>query len=393
MNKQILVLNSGSSSIKFRLFDADVVTDELKLELKGQIEGLGDTAHFMAKKHGESIIKDLASDTNHEAALEFLLHWLNEHLDKRKPLIVGHRVVHGGNDFTQPMLITPEIIQRLRLLNPLAPLHQPHNLAAIEVLQKLKPDLQQVACFDTAFHAGHAKEIEQFALPREISAEGVRRYGFHGLSYEFIAKELRQIDPHLAQGKVLVAHLGNGASLCALDNGRSVDSSMGFSALDGLVMGTRSGSIDAGVLLYLMQEKKYSAKKISDLLYKQSGLLGVSGISNDMRVLLASQEKQASEAISLYVQRIARECGALCAILEGFDGIVFTGGVGENSAPIREKVSEKLAWLGLQIDAQKNNQTHGSCAKISTEFSRASAYVIPTNEELMIAQHTLDLIN
>jgi len=391
MNKQVLVLNSGSSSIKFRLFIAQ--ENELQRQLKGQIEGLGGKARFKAQVGNKAISEGLPTQSDHEAALQFLLQWLQGYLNDQMPLLVGHRVVHGGKDFTQPVLLTTNILKRLQKLNPLAPLHQPHNLAAIEVLHKLYPQLPQVACFDTAFHAGHRKEIEQFAVPRELTEEGIRRYGFHGLSYEFIAKRLAIVDPTLANAKVLVAHLGNGASLCALENGKSVDSSMGFSALDGLVMGTRSGSIDAGVLLYLLQEKGLSAAQLSELLYKQSGLLGVSGLSNDMRELLASSEANAEEAITLYVHRIARECGALCSVLQGLDGIIFTGGIGENAVPIRERVCDKLVWLGVVLDKVSNSQVQGREAKISTDKSAVAVYVVPTNEELMIAQHTVEVIN
>lgn len=391
MSKQVLILNSGSSSIKFRLFIVEGVG--LQRQLKGQIEGLGSAAHFMAQVGQESFTQDLPSGSDHEQALQFLLQWLQHYLDENLQLLVGHRVVHGGQDFTQPVLVNKTILEQLGRLKPLAPLHQPHNLAAIEALQKLHPDLPQVACFDTAFHAGHAKEIEEFAIPRELTAEGVRRYGFHGLSYEFIAQELPRVAPELAGKKVIVAHLGNGASLCAMENQRSMDSSMGFSALDGLVMGTRSGSIDAGVLLYLLQAKAYSTEQLNDLLYKQSGLLGVSGISNDMRVLLSSPEAAAKEAINLYVQRIARECGALIAILQGFDGLVFTGGIGENAALIREKVCQKLSWFGVDLDYDSNAKNSHGAHRIGASKSRVGVYVIPTNEELMIAQHTVEVFN
>jgi len=391
MNKQVLVLNSGSSSIKFRLYRS--VAAKLQLRLKGQIEDLGHNAIFHVSVGNKVIEQNMAEQASHEVALQFLLDWLSAYLDKSLPLIVGHRVVHGGKNFTQPIIIDSDILAQLHLLNPLAPLHQPHNLAAIEVLHRLYPDMQQVACFDTAFHAGHAKEVEQFALPRVLTEQGVRRYGFHGLSYEFIAKDLQRIAPELAKKKVIVAHLGNGASLCALNNACSIDSSMGFSALDGLVMGTRTGSIDAGVLLYLMQEKKYTADQISDLLYKQSGLLGVSGISNDMRELLNSEAPEAAEAITLYVHRIVRELGALTAVLEGFDGLVFTGGIGENAALIREQVCHKLAWLGIELDSELNQQALGCTALISSKQSQVRVYVVPTNEELMIAQHTLEVIS
>ncbi len=383
MSCQVLVLNSGSSSIKFRLFDSQA--NGLELLHKGQIEGLGTDARFIA---GAEPV-DLPAATNHISALQFLLEWLQPRLDRDKPLVVGHRVVHGGTDFSLPVRVTPEVIKELKKLEPLAPLHQPHNLSAIEALSQLDSSLPQIACFDTAFHAGHGKPVDQFALPRALYDEGVRRYGFHGLSYEFIASALRSTEPELARGNVIVAHLGNGASMCALKQGRSIDSTMGFSALDGLAMGTRCGSIDAGIILYLLQEQNLNTQQLSDLLYKKSGLLGVSGISNDMRVLLDSPAASAREAIDLYVHRIVREAGGLTTMLEGLDGLVFTGGIGEHAAEIRQRVCERLGWLGIELDQQANAE---NSHVISSADSRIKVCVIPTNEELMIAQHTLETL-
>lgn len=386
MTKQVLVLNSGSSSIKFHLYTSE--NDALTLKIEGQIEGLGHKALFVSDV-SNAPVNTLAEDADHALALQFLLNWLQGQLDSELQLLVGHRVVHGGLNFRKPVLISSEILTELKTLIPLAPLHQPHNLAAIEILQDLYPELLQVACFDTAFHAHHKKPIDQFALPHRFYDQGVRRYGFHGLSYEFISEELRSQAPRLFEGKCIVAHLGNGASLCALRQGQSIDSTMGFSALEGLPMGTRCGSIDAGVILYLLQEEKMDKQQLSDLLYKQSGLLGVSGLSHDMRELLNSNEPAADEAIELYVHRIAREVGALIAVLEGLDGLVFTGGIGENADVIRERVCNKLGWIGARLD-KTANRNNAPC--ISTADSGLDIHVIPTNEELMIARHTITAV-
>ena len=381
-----MVLNCGSSSIKFRLFTHQA--NELTLNIKGKIEGLNHHARFIVDASNAPVTL-LEENANHAMALEYLLDWLKGQLDNSIPLLVGHRVVHGGVHFTQPELISEEILFELKKLVSLAPLHQGHNLAAIEVLRDLYPDLPQVACFDSAFHAGHGKPVDQFALPQYLYDKGIRRYGFHGLSYEFIADELRSKAPHLTKSKCIVAHLGNGASLCALNQGQSIDSTMGFSTLDGLPMGTRCGSIDAGVILYLLQEEKLNYDQLSELLYQKSGLLGVSGLSHDMRVLEASSELAAVEAIELYVHRIVREIGALAATLEGLDGLVFTGGIGENSSFIRERVCNKLAWLGVRLDESANDH-NDTC--ISTVDSRVEIRMIPTNEELMIARHALKIV-
>lgn len=388
MSCQILVLNSGSSSIKFCLFDKQE-SDFVSL-YKGQIAGLGTDACFNVKSLEVNESVSLSKTTDHSSALQYLLDWLKPKLDRNKRLLVGHRVVHGGTKFYSPILINTEVLAELKKLKSLAPLHQPYNLAAIESLMFLDETIPQVACFDTVFHARQGKPNNQFALPNEFYEQGVRRYGFHGLSYEYIVNMIKKTEPELSNGKVIVAHLGNGSSLCALDQCNSIDSSMGFSALDGLMMGTRCGSIDAGVILYLLEEKNMNAEQIRELLYKQSGLLGVSKMTNDMHVLLQSPELTAQEAIDLYVHRIVREVGSMMALLKGLDGLVFTAGIGENEAEIRRRVCEQLGWLGVEIDNEANKE---NSSVISTSNSFIKVCVIPTNEELMIAQHTFETLN
>ncbi len=387
MSHQVLVLNSGSSSIKFSLFDEQ--NGKLAVLSKGQISGLGSSVCFTVSSLEDQEPVYLSESKDHLSALKYLFDWLKPKLDSDKEMYIGHRVVHGGNHFFSPAVVTPNVLDELKKLEPLAPLHQVYNLSAIESLMHIDKDVPQVACFDTAFHAGQSKPNNQFALPYDYYEQGVRRYGFHGLSYEYIATKLRESEPELSSGKVIAAHLGNGSSLCALDQCKSIDSSMGFSALDGLMMGTRCGSIDAGVILYLLEEKNMSAHQISDLLYKQSGLLGVSKISNDMSVLLESKEVSAQEAIDLYVHRIVREAGSMMALLRGIDGFVFTAGIGENAAEIRKRVCSKLGWLGIEIDDIANKENR---SVISTSVSPIKVCVIPTNEELMIAKHTLELM-
>jgi acetate kinase len=302
---------------------------------------------------------------------------------------VGHRVVHGGAEHSRPILVDDAVLAKLEKFVPLAPLHQPHNLSAIRAAQQALPGVPQVACFDTAFHRGHEPVAELFALPYELYEAGVRRYGFHGLSYEYIAGALPQTAPAIAAGRVVVAHLGSGASLCALKGGRSVDSTMGFTALDGLPMGTRTGQLDPGVVLYLMQERSMTVKEVEALLYKQSGLLGISGVSNDMRDLLASKAPRAKLAVDYFVFRVARETAALASVLGGLDGIVFTAGIGERSAEIRRRVCESLGWLGVDLDTAANER---SGPRLSRDGSKVSAWVVPTNEELMIARHARALL-
>jgi acetate kinase len=387
----VLVINAGSSSIKFCGFEP--AADGPRLLLKGQVEGLYTEPYFKvsnaAGDHSDEHRWPAGTELGHAGAIGHIASFLRSHREQHRLAAVGHRVVHGGLEFTQPVLATPHVIDTLATLVPLAPLHQPHNLAPIRVLAQNRPDVPQVACFDTAFHRTQPEVAQQYALPRELSiGGGIRRYGFHGLSYEYIAGALAQADPRLASGRTVVAHLGNGASMCALENGRSVASTMGFTAVDGLPMGTRSGVLDPGVILYLIDELKMEPGAVQDLIYKRSGLLGVSGISSDMRVLLGSDDPNARFAVELFTYRIARELGSLAAALGGLDGLVFTAGIGEHAPLVRDRVCRQAAWLGIELDTAAN-QAGGPC--ISTEGSRASAWVLPTNEELMIARHTIDV--
>ena len=324
------------------------------------------------------------AELDHEAFLQPILALVEAHLDGTRLGVIGHRIVHGGLAFRAPVVIDADVLRQLDALIPLAPLHQPHSLAAVRAAQVARPGLPQVACFDTAFHAGHAEVVTHLALPPPWHAQGVRRYGFHGLSYEFVADRLRALDPALAAGRVIIAHLGNGASLCAVKDGRSVDTTMGFTALDGLVMGTRCGNLDPGVILYLQQQAGMSVEAVQDLLYNRAGLLGVSGLSSDMRVLLASDEPDARTAIDLFVFRVAREIGALTASMGGLDSVVFTAGIGENAPYIRAQVIERLAWMGAALDPEANARGDGL---ISMAASRLKALVVPTDEETMIARH------
>ncbi|MCG5240000.1 acetate/propionate family kinase [Azospirillum doebereinerae] len=388
MTKAILVINAGSSSLKFSVFRDSGAGDPVAA-INGQISGIGTAPVFEAKDidrkplEGKAWQPGEASDRT--ALLAYLLDWIEARLDGATLVAAGHRVVHGGIRHAAPVRITPAVLDELEGLVPLAPLHQPHNLAAIRALAEAHPELPQVACFDTAFHRGQPWQAGMFAIPRDLTDEGVRRYGFHGLSYEYIARRLPEIAPELADARVVVAHLGSGASMCALHAGRSMDSTMGFTALDGLPMGTRCGAIDPGVLIYLMREKGMDAGAIEKLLYNKSGLLGVSGVSNDMRALLESADPHAQEAVELFGFRIAKETGALASSMGGIDALVFTAGIGERSAPVRALVAEKLAWLGVSIDAAANT---ANAAKISSGDSRIPVYVIPTDEERMIALHT-----
>ncbi|SAK77805.1 acetate kinase [Caballeronia pedi] len=387
----ILVLNAGSSSIKFSAFD--VQGKALSLVTHGQVEGLFSSPRFVAfnangEKTGEHAWGD-GVKLEHAEAIAHLGAFLRGHGAGHHLIGVGHRVVHGGAHFTKPVLTSPEVLDALDKLTPLAPLHQPHNLKPIRIIAERNPGLPQVACFDTAFHATQDPLAQAFALPESITKNGVRRYGFHGLSYEYIASALPEIAPDAARGRTVVAHLGNGASLCALSAGKSVASTMGFTAVDGLMMGTRCGNLDPGVILYLLDELGMNAREIEDLLYRGSGLLGVSGVSGDMRALLASSDERARFAIDLYVYRIGRELGSMSAALQGLDAVVFTAGIGEHSKEIRQRVCEQAAWWGIELDAQANAS---GGPRISTASSKVSAWVIPTNEELMIARHALTLI-
>jgi acetate kinase len=387
----IAVLNAGSSSIKFSLFAES--GGELELKARGQAEGIYTNPRFAAKDHRGAVIGEKSwgdgTRLGHDGALDHLVAFLRSELSGQKLVGVGHRVVHGGLEYSKPVRVDAKLLLALEKYVPLAPLHQPHNLAPIRTLLERAPELPQVACFDTAFHRVQSEVAQAFALPRSITERGVRRYGFHGLSYEYIAQALPNHDPKAAAGKTIVLHLGNGSSMCATDKGRSVASTMGFTAVDGLPMGTRCGSIDPGVMLYLMDEMKMDARAIEKLIYQQSGLLGVSGISSDMRALLASSDPNAKSAIDLYVYRIGREMGSLAAALGGLDAIVFTAGIGENSAVLRERVCRDARWLGIELDA-KANEAGGP--RISAAGSKVSAWTIPTNEELMIARHTQALL-
>jgi len=387
MDDYALVLNAGSSSLKFSVYRRPAV-QAWRLESQGQIEGIGTTPRLSAKDgSGTRIADDLldVSVRDGRAAIAELAAWLRAHYGGSRVLGVGHRVVHGGPRFATPTIVTPEVLEELRQLVPLAPLHQPYNLAAIEAAADRLPGVPQVACFDTSFHRGQPEVATVVPLPREVCGAGIQRYGFHGLSYEYIASVLPQVAPEIADGRVIVAHLGSGASLCAMNRRKSMDSTLGFTALDGLCMGTRPGSVDPGVILHLFQALGLSAKDVETMLYKKSGLLGISGISNDMRDLLASSEPAARLAVDYFVYRAAKEIGALTAVLGGLDGLVFTAGIGENAAEIRRRICAASAWLGIEID-EAANARKASC--ISRPGARVSAWVIPTNEELMIARHT-----
>jgi acetate kinase len=391
MEDYALVLNAGSSSLKFCVFQRPG-GDTWRLDARGQIEGIGTSARLSVKDSSGGRLADDelgASVRDGRDAIDALAVWLRSRYEGSRVLGVGHRVVHGGARFAGPTILNKEILAELSELIPLAPLHQPHNLAAIDAVFDRLPGVPQVACFDTSFHRGHAAIADVIPLPREICKTGLQRYGFHGLSYEYIASVLPEVAPEVAARKVIVAHLGNGASLCALNAGKSIDTTMGFTALDGLCMGTRPGALDPGVVLYLFQNLGLSAKEVETILYKKSGLIGISGISNDMRELLDRREPEAQLAVDFFVYRVAKEIGALAAVLGGVDGLVFTAGIGENSPEIRRRIAEASRWLGIEIDAPANNVT---ASRISTAQSKVSVWVIPTNEELMIAQHTGTLL-
>jgi len=385
----IAVINAGSSSIKFALYTDGA---DAPASYRGQVSGIGTSPSLSVRtasgeKAGERKWPDKGFD--HKAAVDAILEEALRLLDGTPVAAVGHRVVHGGTGFSEPVRIDARVTGELKALCPLAPLHQPHNLAAIAAIAEGAPHIPQVACFDTAFHRCQPELAQMFALPRELSEAGVRRYGFHGLSYEYVAQRLTELWPALAGARVIVAHLGNGASLCALRSGKSVATTMGFTAVDGLVMGTRCGAIDPGVLLYLMQERGLDAKAIEDLIYKQSGLLGVSGISSDMRTLQGSDEPAARQAVDLFVYRIVREIGSLAAALGGLDALVFTGGIGENDPAIREAIARGSRWLGIGIDRDRNREGQ---SLISSDRSTIPVWIVPTDEEAMIARHTADVL-
>src|SRR5882672_1922327 len=387
----MLIVNAGSSSVKFQVFAADG-TDERHRLVKGQFDGIGTKPRLVAKGNDGSLLidelftPDKISDI--PAAIAVLAAWLRE-TQRLNLVAAGHRVVHGGPDYDKPVVLDRVVVAKLERYISLAPLHQPNNLAPIRVLMAARPDLPQVACFDTAFHRGHSAVADRYAIPEWLYAEGVRRYGFHGLSYEYIAQHLQEAAPRVAAGRVIVAHLGSGASMCALENGRSVESTTGFTALDGIPMGTRPGQIDPGVVLYLLDEKGMGAAAIQDLLYRESGLKGLSGISNDMRDLESSSDSRAMLAVDYFVYRVGLHAGMLAAALGGLDAFVFTAGIGEHSAKIRSRIAEKLAWLGVSFDVDANA---AGKSLISLPESRVALYVMPTDEELMIARHTLALL-
>jgi acetate kinase len=388
MADAILVLNAGSSSLKFTLY-ASAASGPRRL-LRGQIEGLTTTPSFVARDDDGQVVQTRSwpdrDALGYPGAVAFVLDFVRSAPGAGTLTAIGHRVVHGGDEFGAPIRVDAAILARLERLVPLAPLHQPHNLAPIRVIAEQAPSLPQVACFDTAFHRAQAPIARAFGLPPEITERGVRRYGFHGLSYEYIAHALPRFDAAAARGRVIAGHLGNGASMCAMLDGTSVASTMGLTALDGLLMGTRAGALDPGVVLYLLHELKMDARAIEKLLYYESGLLGVSGVSSDMRTLLASDDPRAAFAVALFCYRVRRELGSLAAALGGVDAVVFTGGIGEHAVPIRERICRDAAWLGVDLDEAANA---AGGPRISGQGSRVSAWVIATDEESMIAQHTL----
>lgn len=387
MSDAIVVLNAGSSSIKFSLFSLGVKS--LDVVARGQIEGLFTSPRFVSKDDKGKVLSDKSwgegKSLGHEGALDHLVAYLRGELKEQRLVGVGHRIAHGGPEIAKPLRLDQQVVSKLEKFIPLAPLHQRHNLAPIRFLMERAPQLPQVACFDTSFHRTNTQISQMFALPMEYFETGVRRYGFHGLSYEYVASVLPEYDSKAARGRTVVLHLGNGASMCAMNSSQSVACTMGFCAVDGLMMGTRSGSLDPGVVLFLMAQRGMSAPEIEKLIYTKSGLLGVSGISSDMRSLLSSSEPRAKLAIDLYVYRIQRELGSLAAALQGLDAIVFTGGIGENATLIRARVCRDAAWLGVELD--ENGNVNGG-PRISSANSRVPAWVVPTNEELMIARHT-----
>lgn len=384
----IAVINAGSSSLKFAVFQSATTPSLL---LRGQIEGIGTMPRAtLSDPGGNLLVEESFEDQgfDHAAATQAMMRIGGQWLGGRDISAVGHRVVHGGAEYSVPLLLTDQVIEKLATLIPLAPLHQPHNLLPIRAILASHPNLPQVACFDTAFHRTQSPIAQAFAIPRKYSQEGIHRYGFHGISYEHVTARLKVIVPQIADGRVIIAHLGNGASLCAIQGGRSVASTMGFTAVDGLMMGTRCGTLDPGVLIHLIDHYDLGARALEDLIYRRSGLLGVSGISSDMRTLRASSDPAAKEAIDLFVYRIVREIGSLTAALGGLDAIVFTGGIGENDAATRAEVASGCAWLGLTLDEAANRQ---AATRISTQVSGVAAFVIPTNEELEIATRTFEI--
>jgi acetate kinase len=389
MTRQIGVINAGSSSIKFAIINDD---PEQSLLFRGQMEKIGVGPSLTVEgPAGEKLIEKEwgAKDIDHHSGTRIILESCIALLGGETIEGIGHRVVHGGTSFAAPTVVTKDVVASLKALCPLAPLHQPHNLTPIESIMAEAPHIRQVACFDTAFHQTQQQLAQNYALPRELTEAGVKRYGFHGLSYEYVSGKLRDVAPDQADGRIIVAHLGNGASLCAMHHGRSVATTMGFTAVEGLVMGTRCGSIDPGVLIYLMDERGMDARALEDLIYKKSGLLGVSGLSSDMRTLRGSDDPRAREAIDLFIYRIVREIGSLSAALGGLDGIVFTGGIGQRDTKTRKEVIDGCGWLGAAIDEQLNAAGQG---RIDATTSRIPVWVLPTDEERVIARHTAALL-
>ena len=390
MKNSILTLNAGSSSVKFALFDGD---NDLALNLKGQVDGIGSDARMKIKRADGSVVveRDLEEGKiqSPSDALTTVIDELRAIAPDAKVQAVGHRIVHGGVHFEGPVLLDDAVLETLADLTPFAPLHQPHNLAGVAAAQAAFPNVPQIGCFDTAFHRSHPWVNDTFALPRKLYDKGVRRFGFHGLSYDYISMKLDEVAPHYQDGNVVVAHLGNGASMCAIRDGHSVGSTMGFSALDGLPMGTRCGQLDPGVVLYLMDQMKMNASEIENMLYRESGLKGLSGLSNDMRQLLTSSDPHAAQALDYFVFRIRREIGAMAAVLGGLDAVVFTGGIGENAFQIRERICDDMDWIGMELEETRNRQ---NAEIISSDRSRVRLFVLPTNEELMIARHVAGLV-
>lgn len=391
MQTPILVINAGSSSLKFSVF-VGAPDGSLSAQGHGLVEGIGDAARLsVTDGQGRKLVDRPVTNPTHEGAIAAVLDRLSADMGDRPSFVgVGHRVVHGGAEFSRPVVVDDRVVAALEALVPLAPLHQPYHIAAIRAVAAAAPGVPQVACFDTAFHRTQPPLAQAFALPRRLTAKGIRRYGFHGLSYEYIVSVLPEVAPECANGKIVVAHLGNGASLCAVDRGRSIATTMGFTPADGLMMGTRTGALDPGVILYFLQHEGMDAAAIEKLIYEQSGLLGVSGLSGDMRTLLASDLAAAKEAVDLFVYRVGRELGSLVAALGGLDAIVFTGGIGEHAAAIRARACRDARWLGIDLDEAANN---AAAPRISRPNSRTSAWVVPTDENLMVARHTRRLLD
>lgn len=384
MKSAILTLNAGSSSIKFSIYYSGSKPEEV---MRGQVENLGPVARFIVQLPGSEQHQVELGAADHQSALKAILEHSQSHFKDTSISCVGHRIAHGGIDFTHPIQLTDAALEKLQVLAPLAPLHQPHNLKVVAAAKAAFPEALQIGCFDTSFHRDHPWVNDTFGLPRKYYDQGVRRYGFHGLSYNFITSDLAEREPALARGRVVVAHLGNGASMCAINAGKSVASTMGFSALDGLPMGTRCGQLDPGVLLYLLDQENMSSAQITDLLYNESGLKGLSGMSNDMRALTASDKPEAQQALDYYAFRVRRELGAMIAVLGGIDAFIFCGGIGENSAPMRARICEKMEWIGIKLDPIQNAANAFDIGSMETRV-----LVMPTDEERVIARAAANML-